>query len=285
VKPTEEIFARISDNCSNMIKGWKDGFQVPCADHTEDLSVNLYTNHPRLAPTFDKGRGTVVYFNSSVVGYNEEGVGLHACQKSSGVRENTLTQEEKTRWRSTHGMTDSLRVNQEPLFVYEVRNAKVANGFKNNRLSLEDWIINNQSVALLKPLANASQYLEGKNYPTSNLVIPSMYGWIELLHPDASVLHPWDCNLIQSKDLRPEVTDGRQVLYDDIVRLWKTEISTDPKRFYFIATICDPRQKGRTFPGVSQEERLEAHEWFDTEYDSVWKMMMMSFICSCRNKK
>jgi hypothetical protein len=96
VKPTEEIFARISDNSSNMIRGWKDGFQVQCTNHTEELSVNLYTNHPRLAPTFDKGRWIVGYFNSSVVGYNKEGVGLHACQKSSGVPENTLTQDVKT---------------------------------------------------------------------------------------------------------------------------------------------------------------------------------------------
>ncbi len=127
MKPTEEIFARISDNGSNMIKGW------------EELSVNLYTSHPRLVPKFDKDRGIVGYFNSSVVGYNEEGVGLHACQKLS------------------------------------VRNAKVADGFKNNRLSLEDWCINNQSVALLTPLANDSQYLEGKNFLTPNIVIPSMY--------------------------------------------------------------------------------------------------------------
>ena len=170
-----------------------------------------------LAATFDKGRWIVGYFNSSVVGYNEEGVGLHACQKSSGVPENKLTLDVKTRWRSTHGMTDSLRVNQEPLLLYEVRNAKVAEGFKNNRLSLEDWNINNQSVALLTPLANASQYLEGKNYTTSNLVIPSMYGCIELLHPNVAVRHPWDGKLLQPKDLRPEVTEGRQVLYDDMV--------------------------------------------------------------------
>jgi hypothetical protein len=112
-----------------MIKGWKDGYLVPCADHTQELSVNLYTKHPRLAATFDKGRGIVGYFNSSVVGYNEEGVGLHACQKSSGVPENKLTQDVKTRWRSTHGMTDSQRVNQEPLLLYEVRNAKVADSY------------------------------------------------------------------------------------------------------------------------------------------------------------
>jgi len=92
----------------------------------------------------------------------------------------------------------------------------------------------------------------------SNLVIPSMYGCIELLHPNAAVRQPWDGKLLQPKDLRPEVTEGRQVLYDDMVRRWKTEISTERKRFYFIATICDPRQQGLTFPGVSQEERLEA---------------------------
>ena len=97
LKPTEEIFALISDNGSNRIKGWEYGFQVPLADHTEELSVNLYTNHPRLATTFDKGCGIVVYFNSSVVGYNKEGVGLHVCQKLLGVPEDTLTQDVKTR--------------------------------------------------------------------------------------------------------------------------------------------------------------------------------------------
>jgi hypothetical protein len=45
---------------------------------------------------------------------------------------------------------------------------------------------------------------------------------------------------------------------------------TELKRFYFIATICNPRQKGLTFPSVSQEERLETHEWFESEYDSLW---------------
>jgi hypothetical protein len=88
-------------------------------------------------------------------------------------------------------------------------------------------------------------------------------------HGGAVRSQPWDCKLMQPKDLRPEVTDGRQVLYDDMVRRWKTNISTELKRFYFIATICDPRQKGLTFPGVSQEERLETHEWF-ADYDSLW---------------
>ena len=59
-------------------------------------------------------------------------------------------------------------------------------------------------------------------------------------------------------------------MYDDMVCCWKTKISTELKRFYFIATICDPRQKGLIFPGVSQEERLELNEWFEAECDSLW---------------
>ena len=174
-KPVEQIFARISDNGSNMIKGWEEGFQAPCADHTLELSVNLYTHHPELAPTFDKGRGQVGYFNMSNIGYTEAEVGLHACQKSAGVPQNRLSQDVKTRWRSTHIMTNALRINNEPLLLYDVRNPRAAKGFKDNRYSLEDWSINNQSVAVLAPLAKASQYLEGKLYPTLNLVLPSMY--------------------------------------------------------------------------------------------------------------
>ncbi len=59
-------------------------------------------------------------------------------------------------------------------------------------------------------------------------------------------------------------------MYDVMVLCWETEISTELNQFYFIATICDPRQKGLTFPSVSQEERLESHEWFEAEYDSLW---------------
>jgi hypothetical protein len=81
-----------------------------------------------------------------------------------------------------------------------------------------------------------------------------MYGCIELLHPNEAVRKPWDCKLMHPKDLQPEVTDGRQVLYDDMVQCWKTKISTELKRFYFIATICDPRQKGLTFPVCSRKK-------------------------------
>ena len=59
---------------------------------------------------------------------------------------------------------------------------------------------------VLFPLDSASQYLEGNNYPTSNLVLPSMYvmyGCIKQLSADVPTPQPWDGKLRQPTDLRP----------------------------------------------------------------------------------
>ena len=157
-------------------------------------------------------------------------------------------------------MADCVRINNEPLLLYDVKNPKAAKGFTDNRYSLDDWSINNQSVALLSPLASASQYLEGKTYPTSNLVMPSIYGCIEHLNPCNLIRQPWDSKiLVQPYQLRPEVTAGRTELYDDMEKRWKINLSPALQRFYFIATICDPRMKSLRFPGVWVLVREHVH--------------------------
>lgn len=226
---------------------------------------------PVIESTLCKGRGMVGYFNSSIVGVNEGECGLHACQRTVGVPENALTQDVKTRWRSTHDMCNSLRINQEALLLYDVKNQKAAKGFTDNRFSLEDWEINNQTVAVLAPLANASMYLEGKTYATSNLVLPSILGCIHLLHEDMPVKRPWNTGMYEPCELREEVREARQLLYEDMVDRWVTNLPEGRKRFYYIATICDPRQKGlRSFPGVSAQERETALNWFEAEYLSLY---------------
>jgi len=59
-------------------------------------------------------------------------------------------------------------------------------------------------------------YLEGKNYPTSSFVLPSMYGCIKQLSADVPTPQPWDGKLLQPIDLRPEVVAGRKVLHDNM---------------------------------------------------------------------
>lgn len=125
-------------------------------------------------------------------------------------------------------------------------------------------------MAVLAPLAKASQFLEGKTYPTSNLVLPSIFGCIQLLHADTPVKKPWNHEIFSSKDLRPEVQRAREALYQDMVKRWQTDMSLDRKRFYMIATVCDPRQKALRFPGISGNDRETAQDWFEAEYLSLW---------------
>ena len=66
------------------------------------------------------------------------------------------------------------------------------------------------------------------------------------------------------------MAEARLEVHTDLVRRWKTELPEPLKRFYFIATICDPRQKALRFPGVTASQRGVALEWFEAEYDSLW---------------
>ena len=74
----------------------------------------------------------------SNIAYTELDIGLHACQKSAGVPTDRLLQDVKTRWRSGHSMANSLRINNEALLLFDVKNRDPAKGFLDNRFSLED---------------------------------------------------------------------------------------------------------------------------------------------------
>ena len=76
--------------------------------------------------------------------------------------------------------------------------------------------------------------------------------------------------MLLPSQIRPEVAAARQELHADLVRRWKTELPQPLQRFYFVATICDPRQKNLRFPGVSPGLRASAQDWFEAEYDSLW---------------
>lgn len=232
--------------------------------------MKQYTGSKDIEATISKGRGMVGYFNTSVAGSGEEACGLNACQRTASLPENSLVQDVKTRWRSTHDMCNSLRINQEALLLYDIRNPKAAKSFTENRFSLADWEVNNQTVAVLAPLANASKYLEGKKYPTSNLILPTILGCIQLMKAEAPVKQPWNGERISAAELRPEVREARALLYDDLVDRWITNLPESKKRLFSIATICDPRQKGMRFRGVSAQNRETAHDWFEAEYLSFY---------------
>lgn len=88
-----------------------------------------------------------------------------------------------------------------------------------------------------------------------------------MLKADTPVKKPWNKEVLQPSELRSEVKEARQALHDDMVARWVTDLPESRKRFYTIATICDPRQKGLRFSGINREQ---GHNWFEAEYIAYW---------------
>ena len=51
----------------------------------------------------------------------------------------------------------------------------------------------------------SSNVLEGKSYPTSNMVLPYLYGCIKRLEDTADTVQFWDGEVIKAADLHPKV--------------------------------------------------------------------------------
>ena len=266
-KPVENIFKAKSDRGSNMLKGYEKLSQDPCADHLIDTSVQAYYEHETVAPTLRKGRATVGSFNSSTIGKAD----LGECQTSVGVKPKHLVQDVVTRWASTFAMSNSLRENMDALLLYAVKKLDVASdSFKSNCYSMEEWQVNNQTCAVLGGLAAASNVLEGKSYPTSNMIIPYLYGCISSLHYDAPTIQMWDGTSIAATDLHPSVRKAREALYQSLMGFWVVDIDRSRLMFLFICTLLDPRLLELRLPMVSSTLKSEAKEAFLAEYTMNW---------------
>ena len=168
-----------------------------------------------------------------------------------------------------------MREQQDVMLVYDAKfssgsGSAKAKSFQNNKFNLVDWQINNQSAASLFGLAHASQILEGKNYPTSNLVLQLMYTNIRALQPTAPIKQHWDGELIAPEKIHPAIKEARASLLADLDFRWISAIDAEREKFYLICTLVDPRLKAMTFWGVDDELRKRALRCLMTEYDSSW---------------
>jgi len=266
-KPVESIFKAKSDRGSNMLKGYEKLSQDPCADHLIDTSVKSYFDHEAVSPTLRKGRATVGSFNSSTIGKSD----LGECQTAVGIKIKTLVQDVVTRWASTFAMTNSFRENMDALLLYAVKKLDVASdSFKANCYSMEEWQVNNQTCAVLGGLAAASNVLEGKSYPTSNMIIPYLYGCISSLHFDAPTIQMWDGTSIAATDLHPSVRKAREALHQSLMGFWVTDIDHNRLMFLLICTLLDPRLLELRLPLISPTLKSEAKEAFLAEYSMNW---------------
>ena len=267
--PVKDIFRAKTDEGSNMIKGYEELKRSPCTIHKIQRSVGKFTKHKAIDPVFAKGRGTVGYFNSSTIGNSD----LMKCCKEAGVSTTNLIQDMPVRWGTTHDMCNSMREKMQPMLIYDIKygGPKAAKSFLANRYTTEEWSINNQSVAALQPPRAVTVLLQADAYPTSNIVLPCIYGVIAATDPRVAVPLPWAPHeMIQPDDLRPEVAAARQAMHEDFKHIWIDELPEQELLFMLTCTLCDPRNIAMVFPLVTDELRSTATAAFIAEYLLNW---------------
>eukprot|EP00966_Prymnesium_polylepis_P004533 104099-Prymnesium_polylepis.1 len=76
------------------------------------------------------------------------------------------------------------RYEQRAVQLYDVKHSrKAGEAYKDHQLGLEDWTINEQATAVLLPVANWTQHMQGTKYPTLPLVLPTTYAIIDVTKP------------------------------------------------------------------------------------------------------
>ena len=129
----EAIHGKVSDNASNMAKGWAGFDGGFCADHTIELSVKAFTGADGVTDTFSRAKGIVGYFHRSTAGIQD----LTTIQKATSLPLKQPIQDVATRWFSSYGMVDWFREQQQAVQMYDVKHGAEAaknDAYKANRL-------------------------------------------------------------------------------------------------------------------------------------------------------
>ena len=129
----EAIHGKVSDNASNMAKGWVGFAGGFCADHTIELSVKAFTGAQGVKDTFSRAKGIVGYFHRSTAGIQD----LTIIQTAASLPQKQPIQDVATRWFSSYGMVDWFREQQHAVQMYDVKHGTEASkndAYKANRL-------------------------------------------------------------------------------------------------------------------------------------------------------
>ena len=271
------VFFPVSDNASNMISGWSGFGRGPCCVHTGQLSVHVFLDHPRIKPTRTKERGIATHFSFCT---GVDGLGaLTKCQRECNLPEHHPVKDNDTRWSSGHDQMEFFRVQQRAVQLYDVNHGrKAGDAYKVHQMGLDDWRINLESVAVLQPIADWTQHMQGTKYPTLPLVLPTIYGLIQDMAPESALTLAFPGSTaydLEPDEMHSSVLEARTAMYDDWVLRWITNLPLETKRTYAIATLLHPCFKSYDFIDgfdlIPSTDKAWALRELRTEWSTVWK--------------
>ena len=136
--------------------------------------------------------------------------------------------------------------------------------YSDNKLHLNEWKLNIQSVCVSHPGAEAVRCSEGTKSVTISLVLRAIYKLLGNVEKHYLRQH-WNDPTVPVASIGNNVKEARNTYIADLTRRWVTELSTDTKRLRVIATFLDPRYKHYTFD--SEGDR----RWAETALRNEWQ--------------
>eukprot|EP00967_Tisochrysis_lutea_P038977 scaffold46765_cov39-Tisochrysis_lutea.AAC.1 len=166
------------------------------------------------------------------------------------------------------------RLHQRAIQMYDCNHSKNAGAaYKQHQLSLADWQMNLESVAVLQPIADWTQHMQGTKYPTLPLVLPTIYGLIDGLAPHTPLKVSF-CNAtpydLAPGQLEAGVMEARTLLYDDFKRRWVSQLPFETKRTYAIAIMLHPCFKHFDFVDEYTFTLASDKAWAKRELMTEW---------------
>ena len=267
--PIEDVFANVIDGAANMQAALSNRLSLWCNVHKLQRSVELFRGYSSIADVLSKCRGLVGHFNHSTIGKNQ----LKVNQVEAGLHPHNLTQDIVIRWSSMHDMLDDLRVNREPIMVYDIRAKNPGAQYGENKLNHEDWSSVEGMIVVLQPARDGTRLLEGDQYVTSSLVVPTIYNIMYYADPSSLLRVPWSLSgrTMSHAQLPVEVQEARVEYSADLQRRFRFDIDTCTKFFWFNCSLLDPRFKSlKNILGLTDSEITDARASFDSLYRMHW---------------
>ena len=123
-------------------------------------------------------------------------------------------------------------------------------------MDYNDWKVNEHSVAVLYPAARVVNDIEGTQYVTASLVLPSVYMLIHKVCKGEIVCNR-DDSVVQPQQTTPEVRAARAnlrtALEDRFIKALRDHVFEQ----YSIAKLLDPRLKSFRFLSQGQRDDTE----------------------------
>ena len=236
----EQVHLIVRDNASNMVKAMREAAypDLGCFAHTLQLIIHDGVLTQRaVIDVLANCRKIVGHFKHSPLAYCR----LEEIQKSLGVPQHHLKQDEPTRWNSTLYMLQSVLEQKTALAAYGAEHAIP-------HLAPNQWDLIQKIVAVLNPVEEITRSISTEVASVS-LIIPFIRAFRRTLED-----HNNDRGI---RTMKSEMLDSLNRRYG----------GAESNKALVLATMLDPRFKDKFFSGV--HERIKAKELLDKKVAEI----------------